>query len=252
MTSLKDNQLIARAKKLFKAFYNIPDGKNPKTGKTYLDEALDNYEGFNCATETEALARFCKFNIHYYYCPPYKEQYELVEEVVVDPSYPVKSLLRIPTGDGKFHIAVITDVEGLTGLRICPHCKSYCFNPRKQKNKKRFEQHVKECEANGGKLTQEVSLPYTQQPYAPHIQKQPVFRYLLAHDQVEKFRPTQYYITYDFETLEDPINEEITQQTTLDANLKPFMVSSTVKLPSGIETRNFCLANEGETLLING
>ena len=30
-----------------------------------------------------------------------------VEEVVVDPSYPVKSLLRIPTGDGKFHIAVI-------------------------------------------------------------------------------------------------------------------------------------------------
>ena len=63
------------------------------------------------------------------------------------------------------------------------------------------------------------------------------------------FQPPRYYITFDFETLEDPVNEQISEHTTLDANLVPFMVSSTVKSASGRETVNFCLANEGENFV---
>ena len=237
---------LAKGKQLFQQFYNIPEGVDPKTRRKFLTDALKNYEGFNTATESEALATFTKQNIDYYYVSPTSSKdeipsYELIEQVIVDPSYPTKSLLRIPTGNGEFHIMTITDPEAITGIRICPYCRIHCHNT-KNGHLDRFLKHVEECKENGGKKLREVKLPNTQKPYAPHIQKQPIYAFLLAHNLQNCFKPTQYYITFDFETLEAPVNEELTEQTTLDANLVPFMVSATVKLPGKIETKNFCLA----------
>ena len=138
----------------------------------------------------------------------------------------------------------ITDAEALTGIRICPFCKSYCYNPKVDRHLSRFEEHKIECEKRGGKRIREVKLDNTQKPYAPHIQKQKIYQFLLARGLQQYFQPTRYYITFDFETLEDPVNESITDHTTLDANLVPFMVSSTVKFRSGIRTVNFCLAKD--------
>jgi hypothetical protein len=58
-----------------------------------------------------------------------------------------------------------------------------------------------------------------------------------------EFKPTQYYITYDFETLEEITNEEFGKGSIQNAILHPFMVSSCVKLPDKIITKNFCLSN---------
>ena len=33
---------VAKGKRLFQKFYNIPDGKDPKTRRNYLTEALKN------------------------------------------------------------------------------------------------------------------------------------------------------------------------------------------------------------------
>ena len=67
---MNDNQIIAGGKKLFQEFYNIPEGVNPETRQKYVNEAIDSYEGFDIAKESEALCRKFKVNIDYYYCSP--------------------------------------------------------------------------------------------------------------------------------------------------------------------------------------
>ena len=239
---------VAKGKKLFQQFYNIPEGKDPKTRRNYLTDALKKYEGFNPITENEALARLTKRNFDFYYAEPClngeKPNYNLVEQVLIDTSYPTISILRVPTGDGKFHCMEITNPEAITGIKICPYCKIHCFNFRQSKHYARFNKHVEECKERGGKFIRDVELSRTQKPYAPHIQKQPIYAYLLAHGFEKYFQPTRYYITYDFETLEDAQTKQISAHTTIQAHLTPFMVSCTVKKASGVETRNFCLATD--------
>ena len=138
----------------------------------------------------------------------------------------------------------ITNPEAITGIKICQYCKIHCFNFRNSKHYARFNKHVEECKERGGKFIRDVELSRTQKPYAPHIQKQPIYAYLLAHGFEEYFQPTRYYITYDFETLEDVQTKQISAHTTIQAHLTPFMVSCTVKKASGVETRNFCLATD--------
>ena len=242
------NSALAKGKKLFQQFYNIPEGKDPKTRRNYLTDRLKNYPGFDLMHESTALAQFVKKNFDFYYVDPCfngeTPNYNLVEQVIVDSSCPTISMLRVPTGDGKFHIMEITDPEAITGIRICPYCKVHCIRIGKdQKHYDRFEKHVEECKERKGKLTREVELNRTQKPYAPHIQKQPLYSFLLAHGYEKYYKPTQYYITYDFETLEDAQSNQISTHTLIKANLTPFMVSSTVKKASGIETKNFCLAS---------
>lgn len=245
MTNLRSYE--AKGKRLFQVFYNIPDGTDKKKRCKYITDALKNYEGFNTATESESLARFVKKNFDYYYVDPCfngeTPNYSLVEQVIVDPSFPTISILRLPTTEFKFHMMEITDPEAITGIRICPYCHIHCYSTKKG-HLYRFEEHMKECKERGGKYDREVKLAKTQKPYAPHIQKQPIYAFLLAHNLQQYFCPTQYYITYDFETLEDPKSENISTHTLLCANLIPFMVSVTVKKPEGVETRNFCKATD--------
>ena len=148
--------------------------------------------------------------------------------------------------DDKFHDWPILDLKCLTGVRVWPYCHVETFTPKLQHNKKRFEQHMRVCKENNGNIIREVSLNSVQLPYAPHITKQQIYQFLLIHCLTKYFKPSIYYITYDFETLEDTVNEEITEHTTVDADLIPFMVSSTVKLPEWTFTRNFCAATDGE------
>ena len=106
------NSDIAKGKKLFQKFYNIPEGKDPKTRRNYLTDALKKYEGFDFCTESEALAQFTKHNFDFYYVDPCPNgetpNFNLVDQVIVDTNFPTISILRIPTGDGKFHCMEIT------------------------------------------------------------------------------------------------------------------------------------------------
>jgi hypothetical protein len=40
----------------------------------------------------------------------------------------------------------------------------------------------------------------------PYFSGNPNVKYLTYTDQIDKFKPTEYYIVYDFETLEEPLN----------------------------------------------
>lgn len=274
-TRLNDNSIRAEGKRKFKQFYNIPDGTNPKTRRSYLNEAIDAYEGFDVSSESEELCRKFNINVDYYYVDPQpddvdinKVQFNLIDSVVIDPEYPTVNILLTQSPSGKLHADRITDVETLTGYRVCPYCKEEVYSIRddpERKHQSRFLKHCEKCKENNGRLIQDVQLNKTQQPYAPHITKQKIYQWLLAHNLQEHFRPTRYYITFDFETLETNEELQLSECATLNAYLKPFMVSSTVKTDtalcasglrpsvSGLKetvpartrtfTKNFCLAS---------
>ncbi|KAI5544409.1 hypothetical protein TVAGG3_0101650, partial [Trichomonas vaginalis G3] len=192
-------------------------------------------------------------NIDFYYCDPQPEDvdinkvdFPLVESIMIDPEFETVNILLTQSPCGKLHADRITDVEALTGYRVCPYCKEEVYSIRddpERKNQRRFLKHCEKCKENNGRLIQDVQLQKTQQPYAPHITKQKIYQWLLAHNLQEYYQPTRYYITFDFETLETKEELQLSECATLNAYLKPFMVSSTVKLNDKTYTRNFCLTS---------
>ena len=105
-------------------------------------------------TEGEELAHFSKYNFDFYYAEPCfngePPNYNLVEQTIVDPSFPTISILRVPTLEHKFHCMEITDPEAITGIRICPYCKVHCIKIGKESHYSRFNKHLEECKERGG------------------------------------------------------------------------------------------------------
>jgi hypothetical protein len=97
------------------------------------------------------------------------------------------------------HAMYIKDIQKYTKLHICPKC-GYIppATDRGSYNKERFEKLVENCE----KKIKKSLCPNEQFiSFVPHIQKNPVYSYLLAYNQRSEYRVIQEYITYDFETV---------------------------------------------------
>ena len=126
----------------------------------------------------------------------------------------------------------LKDAEKLTGLLVCPKCKSYVV--RGINNHVRFEHHVNKCD---GKFKKDYIAEHESLPYCPHILNNKVYEYCLAHNL--EFKPQQYYMTYDFETMEDIIDEASTKSITINSRLIPLTVSYCIKSASGTFTKHF-------------
>ena len=80
--------------------YDIPDGVNPKTRRTYLSEALENYGGFNDAIDLEKLFKLKKINVRTFLCHNIGVEriedvwYEQIEEFIINPDYPMLNRLK--------------------------------------------------------------------------------------------------------------------------------------------------------------
>ena len=157
--------------------------------------------------------------------------YDISEQWFFDKSYKPFNALLYSKGQ-VLHIMYIKDAEKLTGLLVCPKCKSYIV--RGINNHKRFEKHVNKCD---GKFKKNFIAEKQSLPYCPHILLNPVYEYCLAHNL--KFQPQQYYMTYDFETMENVINETVTKSTTINSRLVPLSVSCCIKYSSGTLTKHF-------------
>jgi hypothetical protein len=62
----------------------------------------------------------------------------------------------------------------------------------------------------------------------------PVVKYLYCTDQIELFRPTEYYIAYDFKTMEEIIGEDDEQNMHIDIEYSERFSSSS----SSCDTKN--------------
>jgi hypothetical protein len=109
----------------------------------------------------------------------------------------------------------IKDIQKYTKPHICPKCR-YIL-PAIQHgsyNRERFEDHIQNCD---GLNEQSV-------PFIPHIQKNPIFAYLLAHNRKNEYQVVQEYITFDFETVMKKETHKITEKTESYAQQLPLSV----------------------------
>ncbi|WP_334089833.1 hypothetical protein, partial [Helicobacter typhlonius] len=175
---------------------------------------LNNYDG-TTMEEMKLSAQKHKINVNIY---EYfgTGLYGISEQWFFDKSYTTFNALLYSKGQ-ILHIMYIKDAEKLTGLLVCPKCKSYVV--RGINNHKRFEQHVNKCD---GKFKKNFIVEKQSLPYCPHILSNSVYEYCLAHNL--QFKPQEYYMTYDFETMEHSINESLTKSTTINSRLVPLSV----------------------------
>ena len=129
----------------------------------------------------------------------------------------------------------------------------FVFDSKNDKYKlDRYNEHLEICKKTNGKLIKDVHLKNVQLPYVPHIQKQKIYEFLYANGLQDYFKPTQYYMTFDFETLNylpDEDEKQMSKSTELNAHIIPFMVSTYVKLPSEHKLQNFCYDIDGKEFI---
>ena len=70
--------------------------------------------------------------------------------------------------------------------------------------------------------------------YVPHILDCPVYEYCLAHGL--KIEPLRSFITFDFESVDEIINERVTNSTTINSHLLPISVSCTFNSKTQLKT----------------
>ena len=232
--SFKKRQLTTDAKSLLIAFH--PDITN-----------INLYQGFDLTTELKPFTMWAKIDVNIYDYDCTSKKFNLFQSVKCSltdsctaeetkTEVQVMNILLI-TQNCKTHVMYIKDVERLTGILICPKCHSYCYNMRGgDRNKKRFDEHVSKCT---GKPEKQFRFDIPSHPYCPHLWKTPYAK-LLSYHEGEYWKPTRYYMTYDFETMDQVIDKSITNKTTLDAHLVPLSVALTVYSPNGTNTYWFC------------
>ena len=78
------------------------------------------------------------------------------------------------------------------------------------------------CKKTNHKLIKDVQLKNVQLPYVPHIQKQKRYEFLYTNGLQEYFKPTQFSMTFDFETLNylpDEKEKQLSKSTELNAHI---------------------------------
>ncbi|KAA6353799.1 MAG: hypothetical protein EZS28_050674, partial [Streblomastix strix] len=127
------------------------------------------------------------------------------------------------------HAFAIANKQALTGLQFCPHCNSKAFDPKDKNCSRDYEKHIVKCENNGGKIIKKVKLDYVQKPYCPHIMHNKTYQYLLANGRENEYKPTQYFITYDLETVPKIVNKKFGKSSYQMYELFPLSVASTIR-----------------------
>ncbi|KAA6377905.1 MAG: hypothetical protein EZS28_026568, partial [Streblomastix strix] len=127
------------------------------------------------------------------------------------------------------HAFAIANKQALMGLKFCPHCNSKAFDPKDKNYSRDYEKHTIKCENNEGKIVKKVKLEYIQKPFVPHIMLNKTYQYLLANGRQHEFKPTQYFITYDLETVPNIVNKKFGKSSNQMYELFPLSVASTIR-----------------------
>ncbi|KAA6377706.1 MAG: hypothetical protein EZS28_026767 [Streblomastix strix] len=133
------------------------------------------------------------------------------------------------------HAFGIANKQALTGLKFCPHCNSKTFDPKDKNYSRDYEKHIIKCENNEGKIVRKVKLDYIQKPFVSNIIQNKTYQNLLANGRQHEFKPTQYFITYDLETVPKIINKKFSKSSYQMYELFPLSNASTIRNKQGIK-----------------
>ena len=233
-------KILEQAKKYFLEFYDIKAGQKSAIAK----DAFRNYPGFNIATEIDAFCNHFKVNVSIYHYND-KQRYHLATQYEYDEEYDRLNLLLVAVGN-KSHIMWIKNVESLTGLLFCPKCKQLICRRDSAHGDRTFKKHTNKCDGNPVHA-KELKLDKLSLPYCPHILKNLQYAYCLANNL--SYEPIKYYITYDFETMEQPLNIA-TKKTIVNSQLVPISVASTFHTKAGDNTITYDIRDSDSTHFI--
>ena len=207
----------------YKRIYN----KEPNTNSHEYRDFIKNYKGLNLSTDIENYCKFYRVNVQlfgYNNC-----KYYLEHEYHYDDNYSMMFVLV-----HNFHAMLIKDdkaVQRLTEVIFCSKCHQPICRYNRKNLQKQIRTHANSCSGRAG--SKRMIKP-TEQVYLPHIFKNPVYAYCLAHN--IEYQPIRYYITYDFETVEESCERSISNATVINSILHPLSVASTIKSKKGIRT----------------
>ena len=195
-------------------------------------KVLSEFDGVTMK-QMKASAKKHHINVNIYEYDDETKQYTIGTQWFFDKSYDTHSAL-LYTKNTIIHIMYVTNAEKLTGILVCPKCRSFCLSTKCVHSNLRMEKHSKKCDG----IFRKSYIPEKEsKPYCPHILENHTYEYCLAHGL--KYTPQTYYMTYDFETMEKVVNEKRGKSTTVVSSLVPLSVACCVKSSDGLETRHW-------------
>ncbi|KAA6392926.1 MAG: hypothetical protein EZS28_011545, partial [Streblomastix strix] len=208
-------------------------------------QILESYKGFNYITDLEKYQQMLKLNVTTYTYDDnvmktrqnQPEQFSKFEEHIINKVYLTVNVLLVPLSlVGEIHAMQISDTDKVINEKLCSHNCQKIFNTKNQHYQRDLTRHLKYCQ--GPETPKQVKLDHLPKPYYPHISNNKLLQKLVATGQQELLTPTLNYITFDFETVENIINED-----NVLAQLEPLSVASAATINYQITTLYFDLRN---------
>ena len=248
MPELKGTQRLAFAKKLTLEFYD-----KMELNRYDKEKWLGEYKGFNIAAEMEKFTKHFKVSVHIIEYEPDRKVYYISKEYMNEEAKLQLYVLLITLPESnEVHAMRVSDPERLMNIKICPKCNSFCIscdskNRNSSRDLKKFQKHVEKCD---GSMQKKLQLDREAKPYVPHILNNKTYEYLLANDRIDEFKPTRFYMTYDFETMEDKTFTYSTESTEIKASLVPLSVATSVKLPNDMIKTIYYDLRDGDDFIV--
>ncbi|OHS98076.1 hypothetical protein TRFO_35574 [Tritrichomonas foetus] len=226
---LNVNRAIKQAKALCIKEYNI-------TTKPNSNETIKFFKSFQGLDINEIKTLFEKFNnnIDLYDYDEKTKLYDLHDQIHFSDDFKTYSLLLI-SNNNNIHISIITKSDVLTNILIGPKCHSFTYRKNWCRND-RFQKHVDNCDE---KFKKTPLFKLSKLPYIRHILNNSAYEYCLAHNFKYKLLNTLLHLI--FKRLRKKINDKITDSTTINSNLFPLSVSTTIYYKNGNNIKTLSL-----------
>ena len=213
-------------------------GQKPNVNSQQYRQWIREYPGFDFTNDITHYCHFYQVNVDVY--EKHHNSYTLTHQHIVHDDYAKLSMLLV-SFNKIIHAMLILPhkVDRLTGFIFCDKCQQIIARGDDHSSRA-LKRHRKHC--TGKVSTQKrCMLDTTPQPYIPHIMKNRVYAYCLAHN--INYQPIRYYITFDFETVEHRVESRISDKTVINSHLRPLSVASCVKAKDGINRIYYDLRN---------
>ncbi|KAA6397943.1 MAG: hypothetical protein EZS28_006530 [Streblomastix strix] len=160
------NQIRCEAKKQICKFYHL-------TKKQY-DTFIIEYKGFDVVEEMNKLIINDKINVNIFYYDNDDKFYYLRErrqfnkikhiktddnteaeeqqESELQPTFNILLVSDTHESQSIYHVFHVTNTDGLTRQKYCPHCYQQSFDPKDDHYKRDYDSHVSQCKINGGQI----------------------------------------------------------------------------------------------------
>ncbi|KAA6374210.1 MAG: hypothetical protein EZS28_030263 [Streblomastix strix] len=248
-----NNEIINISKQLLVQVLELPfDSKSRR-----MTDLLKTFEGLDITKHANIVSQKLKINQDIYYYDNEHKNYYRGQQIMYqseDQNEGIKTIdILVVESEWEAnkisHAFAIANKQALTGLKFCPHCSSKAFDPKDKNYSRDYEKHIIKCENNERKIVKKVKLDYIQKPYCPHIMQNKTYQYLLANGRQHEFKTTQYFITYDLETVPKVVNKKFGKSSYQMYELFPLSVASTIRNKQGIK-KIFFSQQDGDDFIV--